>query len=196
MSRRQYKEQILKAGLQLLYQQGFSASGIQEIANVSNLPKGSFYNYFQSKEDFAEQVIELYTQDLCTYLDRMLFQANNSPIHRLKSLFDRWIAHYKNGSTCGCLAGNLSQELASQNPKIQKALDRSFNKLQAYFIACLKEAQEAGEIDRSIDSKLLGAFIYNSWQGAMVRMKAQDNANALEQFQQVVFNNLLSTERE
>ena len=191
MSRGQYKEQILEAGLTLLYQQGFNASGIQEITNASNVPKGSFYNYFKSKEDFAEQVIELYTEEMSTYLERLLLQANGSPLYRLRALFDMWIAQYKNGNSCGCLSGNLSQELAIQSPKLQKALDRSFNQLQAYFITCLVEAKEAGEINKNLDSKLLGAFIYNSWQGAMVRIKAQGSSEALEQFQEVVFENLL-----
>ena len=144
-----------------------------------------------SKEDFSQQVIELYTEKMSSYLDKMLLQTEGSPLDKLKVLFDRWILQYEAGDQNGCLVGNLSQELAIQNPKLQTALDCAYDRLQKKIIACLEQAQKAEEIDRNIDIKVLGGFIYNSWQGAMIQMKAQGNPKALEQFQEVVFNKLL-----
>ncbi|MEO0376789.1 MAG: TetR family transcriptional regulator C-terminal domain-containing protein [Cyanobacteria bacterium P01_A01_bin.17] len=190
MPRGKNKEQILEAGLDLLYKQGFNASGVQEIANASGVPKGSFYNYFKSKEAFAEQVLDRYTDDLCIYLNQMLLKAEGSPLSRLQMMFNDWSRKFVDNG-CGCLAGNLSQELAIQSPVLQEALDRAFNRLQSYYIACLDEAQKAGEIDKNADPELLGTFIYNGCQGAMVRAKAQGNVKALEQFQEVIFEILL-----
>ncbi|MGB3636225.1 MAG: TetR family transcriptional regulator C-terminal domain-containing protein [Rivularia sp. (in: cyanobacteria)] len=191
MARGQNKGKLLEAGLNLLYSQGFNASGVQEIADASEVPKGSFYNYFKNKEDFAVQVLERYTEDLSAYLEQTLLRAEGSPLSRLQSMFENWVQKL-DGYCFGCLAGNLSQELAIQNPVFQKALDRSFNNLQAYYTACLEEAKEAGEIDQNSDPKLLATFIFNAWQGAMVRAKAQGSVEPLQDFQKVVFDILLA----
>ena len=47
-----HKEQILEAGMGLIYAQGYNATGIQDIANAAGVPKGSFYNYFQEQRGF------------------------------------------------------------------------------------------------------------------------------------------------
>jgi TetR/AcrR family transcriptional repressor of nem operon len=38
---------------------GFNGCGVQDITAAAEIPKGSFYNYFASKEDFA-QILEEY----------------------------------------------------------------------------------------------------------------------------------------
>ena len=57
------KEQILEAGMSLMYSHGYNAAGIQDIANAAGVPKGSFYNYFKSKEDFVSEVLTMYTDE-------------------------------------------------------------------------------------------------------------------------------------
>ncbi|MEL6461389.1 MAG: TetR family transcriptional regulator C-terminal domain-containing protein [Cyanobacteria bacterium J06636_27] len=190
MPRGQNKGKLLEAGLNLLYSQGFSASGVQEIADASGVPKGSFYNYFKNKEDFGLQVLDYYTENLSGYLEQNLLKAEGSPLSRLQRMFDNWI-HKLENRCLGCLAGNLSQELANQNPVFQKALEKSFNKLQSYYSACLEEAKQAGEIDKNANPELLAAFIYNSWQGALVRAKSQGDLEALKDFKKVIFEILL-----
>lgn len=192
MARGQNREQLLQAGLDLLYRQGFNASGVQEIADAGGVPKGSFYNYFTSKEDFAEQVLGLYTETLSTHLERTLLEAEGSPLSRFRSLFQGWVDdHFTGNNGCGCLAGNLTQELATQIPALRSTVDRAFNTLQSYYAACLRQAQDAGEIDRNADTDQLAAFIYNAWQGALVRTKAQGNTKALEHFLDIVFGKVL-----
>lgn len=190
MPRGQNKGKLLEAGLNLLYTQGFNASGVQEIADASGVPKGSFYNYFKNKEDFGLQVLDYYTENLCRYLEQNLLKAQGSPLSRLQRMFDNWIHKLENRCS-GCLAGNLSQELANQNPIFQKALEKSFNKLQYYYTACLEEAKQTGEIEQNANPELLAAFIYNAWQGALVRAKAQGNLAPLKDFKKVIFEILL-----
>ena len=56
------KQHIIRKGLKALYLKGYNATGVQEIANAAGIPKGSFYNYFSSKEDFGVAVINFYTE--------------------------------------------------------------------------------------------------------------------------------------
>ena len=192
MARGKNKEQILVAGLNLIYSKGFNASGVKEITAESGVPKGSFYNYFTSKEDFVIQAIERYTEDTSAVLQKILIEGEGSHLTRLRSLFDTWSNPEfceKNGYSC--LTGNLSQEMANLNPNVREAIEKSFNQLQAYYTTCLEQAQKAGEIDSQSDPQQLAYFIYNAWQGSLVRAKAEGNIKPLTVFKDVVFNSLL-----
>ena len=48
------KENLLSQGVTLLMQQGYHGTGLKEILDAVQIPKGSFYNYFGSKENFAD----------------------------------------------------------------------------------------------------------------------------------------------
>ena len=48
------KKDILGRGLELILKKGYYGTGIQEIADSAGIPKGSFYNYFKSKEELEE----------------------------------------------------------------------------------------------------------------------------------------------
>lgn len=193
MPKKHHKERLLECGLDLMYRQGFSATGIQEIADAGGVPKGSFYNHFDSKETFAVEALGRYTEMGCEHLKTMLAKAKGSPLTRLRALFQGMtnrFFHEDNG--CGCFAANLSQERANHSSVIRTALEHSFLTMQAHYTACVKEAQAVGEIDPRSDPELLAAFIINSWQGAVLRAKAQGNTKPMEQFQKVVFERLLT----
>ncbi len=186
------KAQILNAGLDLMYRQGYCASGIQEIADASGVPKGSFYNHFDSKEAFVIEAIAQYTQNMRALLQAALVDAEGSPLARLRGMFERWSAEFQARGACGCFSGNLSQELANHSPKVQLALRTSFNTLESYYVRCLEAARAAGELADDVDPQSLGHFIYNSWQGALVRAKAEDNVRPLERFITTVFGRVLA----
>lgn len=193
MPRGRNKEKLLECGLDIMYRQGFNGTGVQQITDAAGVPKGSFYNYFDSKEAFAIQVLELYTARVSAHLETVLIKGKSSPLSRLRSLFREFRKGMfgENGGR-GCFAGNMSQEFATQNPRVRRALDRAFAKMESYFTACLEEARATGEIDESSDPKLLSAFIYNSNQGALVRAKALGNTKPLLQFEKIIFERLLA----
>ncbi|ELI0617053.1 helix-turn-helix transcriptional regulator [Escherichia coli] len=47
------RNDLIRSGLELLTQNGFLATGVDAIVKNANVPKGSFYYYFKSKEDYA-----------------------------------------------------------------------------------------------------------------------------------------------
>ena len=88
------REKILEAGFRLFYERGFEATGIQEITMASGVPKGSFYNYFSSKTDFASGVLQLYGERQSEHLRHNLIEGDGSPLGRLKSLFETWTVQF------------------------------------------------------------------------------------------------------
>src|SRR5215468_6021797 len=56
------REQLLDTGLQVLHERGFNATSVQDITEAAGVPKGSFYNHFESKEDLGAEVVSRYLE--------------------------------------------------------------------------------------------------------------------------------------
>lgn len=193
MARRgQNRDRLLEQGLLLFAQQGFHATGVQEIADASGVPKGSFYNYFDSKEQFAAEVLSRYQEEQCAELEALLTRGAGSPRERLRTLFDRWVGGMCESRFSGsCLAGRLAQELAGEVPEIRPPLERVFCCMRGYVAECVREARQAGELAEGLPAEDLAEFLLNSWQGALQRAKASGDDGPLRVFLAVIFDQIL-----
>lgn len=52
------REQILKAALQVFGESGLDGANVRDIIRVSELSPGTFYNYFQSKEEIFDVLLD------------------------------------------------------------------------------------------------------------------------------------------
>lgn len=192
MGRGKNKEHICECGTNILHRKGFNATGIQEIADAAQVPKGSFYNYFKSKDDFGVEALNMYIDSACEFMDQALVNSPLSPLNRLKAMYQLWIDGVgETNINNGCLLGNLAQELSSQSPKIRTAVDKAFKRTKLYYTDCIRQAQELGEINDDQEPDVLAEFITNAWQGAILRAKASCSNEPLKAFQQLVFQKVL-----
>ena len=99
----------------MIHAQGYAATGIQGIVEYANVPKGSFYNHFTSKEAFGADVIAAFSDRGQARLRDFLCNAEVAPLARLEAYFDARIKALKSSNYAGgCLLGNFSAELANQ----------------------------------------------------------------------------------
>lgn len=188
------RKDIVQAGYNLMYLKGYNAVGIKEITDAVGIPKGSFYNHFQSKESFALEVLEFYTEHFEKQMNYRLTQRVQSPISRLKEYFSSMITNFekKYNHSMGCLAANFAQELADSNPVFQKAANQSLDRFIKSIATCIGEAQSTGQIEGKPEARELAVFIFNSWEGALIKMKAQKSTEPLKTFYTVTFDQILN----
>ena len=107
---------IIQTGADLIGQKGFGATGINGVLTSAGVPKGSFYHYFKSKNDFGLAIIDLFAEEYDAKLDRIFNDTSRSCLDRLRAYFD---TGQETMTSCeftrGCLIGNLGQELAGQD---------------------------------------------------------------------------------
>lgn len=194
MRRKILREDILNAGTMLMFSHGYNATGIKDITDEIEIPKGSFYNHFNNKEEFAIEVLENYIDNGILYHEQKLRERKFSPLKRLEKLYESMINGYKGQKNykLGCLMGNLSSEMADVNSNFRRILERGFKRQEKVIQRCLDEAKEEGEIFADLDTKVVANFILNSWHGALIRMKSDGNASALDNFKNLTFKMLKS----
>lgn len=193
MRRKILREDILKAGLDLMFIQGYNGTGIKDITNHVNIPKGSFYNHFSSKEEFALEVVKTYCDNGIRLYKTRLLDSDLPPLERIDDFFTVITKGYKNlyEHKLGCVMSNFSAEMADTNEKFRLLLDNEFNRCEDIITTCLTQAQEDGSLDTAHDPRMLASYILNGWHGALVRMKATGTVQPLEIFKTLTLNQLL-----
>lgn len=186
------KRKLLDAGLAEFHAHGFHATGVDQIAKTANVPKGSFYNHFESKQAFGAEVVDCYFERHLVKLRQFLLDDAVAPLKRLENYFDERIAFFsQNGGRKGCLMGNMSLELADSEEQVRERLADRFGEWSLLFRECLAQAKAAGEIDVKHDTETLAEFVLNSWEGAILRMKVDRSIHPLETARRLIFTFIL-----
>lgn len=177
------RELLLRAGLEVLTQKGFSATGIDEILGRVKVPKGSFYHYFESKEAFGLELIDRYAGYFAHKLDRHFNNQTLSPLERL----DAFVADAREGMARfdfqrGCLIGNLGQEMGSLPDSFRGKLVAVFQDWETRLASCLSAAQAAGQLSKKADCAQLATSFWIGWEGAVLRAKLERSAQPLAVF--------------
>jgi len=186
---------LLEAGKKTFLEKGYNNSGIETILHAAGVPKGSFYYYFHSKEDFGLKVLDQFAVCYDQQLDRILGDTSTPPLNRLRNYFETVFGKLESDQCRkGCLVGNLSQEMADQSEAFRARLEEIFESWVDRYAKCLLEAQQAGEIGSNLDIRELAEFWLNSWQGAVLRAKTMRSTAPLRTFLGVMFGNLLQAQ--
>ena len=179
---------LVRTGVAVLTEKGYSAVGIDEILRLAQVPKGSFYHCFESKEAFGQVLIAAYADYFARKLDRWLLDAATSPLQRLRGFIgDATQGMERHGFKRGCLVGNLGQEMGTLPESFRAQLEQVFLDWQARTAACLAEAQRAGEIAAHHDCSALAQFFWIGWEGAVLRAKQERSAVPLQVYAQGFF---------
>lgn len=188
--RKIHKEDILQAGMDLMFERGYHGTGIKDITDKMEIPKGSFYNHFDSKEQFALEVVQMYSDNGLKMYQARFLNPKLPPLKRVESFFDTLIGQYENVMhyRLGCVMGNFSVEMSDVNDNFKSLLDTEFNRLEGVVQACFQEAQDNGDLSKDKDPAQLAAFLINSWHGALMRMKSTGNAKPLEDCKAMVLS--------
>jgi TetR/AcrR family transcriptional repressor of nem operon len=191
MPRESLKEPILAAALKVLHQRGFNATGVQDITEVAGVPKGSFYNHFESKETLGIEALERYWQGALNSLE-MLEDTDVAPLLRLKNYFHKLnLVARKVEYRLGCFIGNMGAEMSDQSPVFRKRLATVFGVWSKAIESCVKQAQADGSVRRDLDARTIAAFLLNSWEGAVLRSKVDRGPEPLDTFEKIVFTALV-----
>ncbi|KJK52070.1 hypothetical protein UK23_04910 [Lentzea aerocolonigenes] len=189
MPRASVREQIVDAAYEQFHRHGYNAAGVKLITDSAGVPKGSFYNHFESKEALALVVMDRYgeSRHLETLADKKVLALT-----RLREHFEflaKDIVDF--GYERGCVYGNFSTEAADHIPAIREGVRTGFDHWADAITAAIREAQEDGSITSSQDPGTLGRFLVNAWEGAIVGERAAKDGSSFAAFFTVAFDTLL-----
>ena len=193
MTAKSTREHLIDVGLGLMHQNGYNATGLTDILKAADVPKGSFYHHFGSKEDFAAAALERYGAREREHAAAVLNDTTISPVTRLRRYFSDLVKIYgQRGAIPGCMMGRFSLEIAAESPQLRKRISASFHHWQHTIATVIRQAVERKELVAGTNPESLAGFLLNSWQGALLRSQAEKSNAPLETFMHYMFDELLT----
>jgi len=190
MARPNTREQIVQAGLKCLQERGFNGVGVQDITSSAGVPKGSFYNHFESKEALGAEIVARYGAD--TVRRDILADRSVAPLLRLRRHFERLNAIFVDAKfERGCILGNFSAELSNQSELIRDSLRGVYARWTKDLEAAVADAQEQGAISNKTKAADLAAFLFDAYEGALLRARVERDRQPFDRFMKFAFTQIL-----
>jgi TetR/AcrR family transcriptional repressor of nem operon len=184
---------LLEHGTQLMLRSGYAGTGLVELLGAAGVPKGSFYNHFDSKEEFGLALVGRYYDRHDRLLAALIAQADRSPLERVRSYFEALLQRAVDASpqARGCLLGMFALEMSGSSEPLRKAVSDAFVRWQARIAELLRQAQTTGELDPEPDPQPLAAMLLAGWEGALMRSRVSRDLEGLRNFIEFAFSRLL-----
>lgn len=193
MKRSHNKDEIVQAGLDIIHRGGFNGTGIEAILKQANVPKGSFYNFFSSKEEFGLAVIDLFLSEMSGLLQPIREDVSLPPLMRIRKSFEALITRFEdNNCSKGCLIGNLALEMSDQNEAFRQRLEDALQRWIGSLATILEEARKEGAVRIDVEPVVLAENIVASFEGALLRAKVKKSAEPLNNFIHLYFDIFLA----
>jgi TetR/AcrR family transcriptional repressor of nem operon len=174
--------QILDTARTIIAGRGFSAVGLNEILAAAGVPKGSFYHWFSSKDQFGEALLERHFEGYLQQVDATLGAAGRTAPERLLAFFGQWHASQSGADLqLRCLVVKLSAEVSDLSEPMRAALERGTGQLLARLQVCLADGMAAGELTACPDPREVAQHLYQQWLGATLLARIQRSPVALDQ---------------
>ena len=182
------REALIRCGIECLTEQGFRTTSIEDVLNRVGVPKGSFYHFFKSKDDFGTAVIDSYVDYYTKKMGGIFHNEAQSPLERLR----HFIEVSKQGMVRfqfrrGCLVGNMGQELANVSDTFRNQLESVLQSWEDMLTECLQSAIDVGEMNASNNPRSLSRFFWLGWEGAILRAKLMRSAEPIDHFADLFF---------
>jgi len=175
------QDKLLDQGVKMMIDQGYHGTGLKEILDVVQIPKGSFYNYFGSKEKFVAEVIIHYIDPFIVLLTQHIETPNTDGLTALKNYYAELINEVeKSLFKGGCLLGNMMGEVGDTSEECRHSLLVTIERYKSLQESALLSAQNQGLVRKDRSAKSMANLLFSSWQGALLQMKIEKSVEPLQ----------------
>lgn len=166
------RQSILDAGYRTMATKGFSAVGLNEILSAASVPKGSFYNYFSSKEAYGKALLDYYFDDYLAEMTTLFARQDLTVPQRLQEYFRRWQDNQSFENCQGkCLAVKLGAEVADLSEAMRESLKRGTAGIIRLLSGVIKEGMQEGSLQPDGEPDIIAQSLYQLWLGSSVMVK-------------------------
>jgi len=182
LSRVDTRERIIESARGLIFQQGYSATGIAQILKESGANSGSLYHFFPTKEDLLAAVLERYKSMLEPQVLAPAFERVSDPVERLFAVLDGYRRLLQmTDFHLGCPIGNLALEVSNSHPQVRRLIVENFEAWANAIRSLIEEAK--GRLPDDIDPEHLARHVLAVMEGAVMLARAY---HSFEPFDQAV----------
>lgn len=186
------RETLLRKGIELFNEHGYHGTGLSLILKTCGVSKGSFYNFFNSKEEYAVEVIAYYQALEMDRWNQDFAQLQGSHFEKMRKALELMLEQYdQSHEDIGCLIANLSGEVGNESPGFRQAIQHASQRIIDLIGKDMQLCQQEGSVRSDISAEQLALLIWDCWQGALLRMKVSASLTPLRQTIELLWTHIL-----
>jgi TetR/AcrR family transcriptional repressor of nem operon len=167
------RSRLLDAAMQVIREQGYSATTVDDICGAAGVTKGAFFHHFKSKEELGVEAAAHFGR-----MAEQLFGA--APYHELADPLDRLLGYidFRVAMLTGpiaqftCLLGTMVQEAYDSHPAIREACEVYIFRHAARIADDIAAAKALYAPDAPWSAESLGLYTQAVLQGSFILAKA------------------------
>lgn len=172
---------ILETAKPIILGKGYAAVGLSEILAAADVPKGSFYHYFKSKDAFGEALLDHYFEVYLAILDKLLVPDGKPAAERLMRYWQGWCSSQTCAERDGrCLVVKLGGEVSDLSEAMRQSLLRGTSGVIDRLATCIAQGHEDGSLAPVGDARQMAESLYQMWLGATLLSKIHRDEGALD----------------
>lgn len=178
MTKSDTRKRLLNAGIRVFMKEGYKGGGITTILSEAGMPKGSFYNLFPGKEEFACATLDAYIRTFDQLRTDTLLDSTLIPRVRLMNWLNGHRECIERGpEAAGCLAGIIGQTSSVNCEKIRQKLLEFFNSWERDLINVFNDAQHDQTLSPVMSPESAAKLLIHSYEGVMIRIRIEGSTN-------------------
>lgn len=162
---------------QVFWAKGYAGTSTDDLVKAMGIGRQSLYNAFGDKWQLYVAALSDYQQRSTSGHVKRL-QAPASAIEGLRNMLEGLVAEDRVALALGCMGVASACEFGTSEPELLELRGRGSAYLRGKLLKRIREGQEAGEIDASLDAGEAAAYVLMSMTG--IQLAARGGANARE----------------
>jgi AcrR family transcriptional regulator len=146
------KQKIIDASIDLFDQKGFKETSVQDIVDIIGVTKGTFYYYFNSKQELLKDICLSYIVDLVRDQEHILSNPGKDCTTKLYEIVYMLISNIK---TQRKSARIFFREMRHLEEKHLKEIKAKRNVFRENYQTLIEEGINRGEFKRSINPDMV-----------------------------------------
>ena len=182
---------VLNNAMEQFWREGFEASSVQKLLDVTGINRGTLYNSFGDKDTFFKACLDHYNKLMAKDLDASLNNEDLAPWAAVEKYFDLAVLSVSNKQrSMGCLLVNSFCESINYNKDIQKIVRASFAVVRKALLKRMKDADKDGQLKKGVSAEFAVELLMNTLYGLRVNSRDGKNAKQLTELVQFTLSSL------
>ncbi len=183
-------DKVLESAMQQFWKDGYEASSVQKLLDVTGINRGTLYNSFGDKDTFFRMCVERYNDRIKKQIDASLGNAKLESVKAIEAYCKAvLIEPAPKQRNFGCLLVNSVCESINWNKEQQKLIRSSLNAVRRAFLSRTRQLEKARKLRRGLNADTAAEVLMNLLQGLYVSAR---NGRTTGQLQSLLDNGILA----
>ena len=161
------RNEVVDRASELFRERGYSGTSIDDLVKATGINRYSLYDAFGDKRGLFLEVLDRFQSQKLQDADLLLGRSGPK-----MPLFRRYLETIREsgrrGGPVNCLVTISAVNLASTDPEVAARVLDHFARLEAVFVAALREARTTGEVTADIEPRSLARALINAGRGMRI----------------------------